>query len=220
VRKKRVILLCLIGTALALIAFLALKPQPKEPSYDGYPLSYWVAILGNSGGYYPGLRAFATGDLNPSDEMATNAISHIGVAALPFLMNWIHYQPARFGSWTLLAKLLRSPSPPARKLGSRLWNWTVDAKALQLANGAPLAFDALRTRAMPVFGDLCRFLNDTNRPWTASRAATALGFLGTNALPQLRAVAADASHPARSDAAIAITEIQTRENALSNASTQ
>jgi HEAT repeat protein len=60
---------------------------------------------------------------------------------------------------------------------------------------------------MPAFDDLCRFLKDTNKPWTAARAASALGFLGTNALPPLLAIVPKAGHPARLRAIRAIGQM-------------
>src|SRR5262249_1625772 len=44
-RKKRMLLLCAACALLAIPAFLALKPTPREPSYDGHPLSFWVEAL-------------------------------------------------------------------------------------------------------------------------------------------------------------------------------
>jgi hypothetical protein len=119
VRKKRVILLCLIGAALALIAFLALKPQPNEPSYDGHTLSHWVCILGT------------TGMDNPDQyQKATNAIDHIGAAALPFLVKWLQYEPpqwrTRLGYW-----LRGNPFP----LAAHLYYPIKEPRAMQLAAG-------------------------------------------------------------------------------------
>lgn len=44
VKKKRVLLICVIAVALGLIAYPRLR-RSSEPSYGGHPLSYWVTQL-------------------------------------------------------------------------------------------------------------------------------------------------------------------------------
>jgi hypothetical protein len=185
VRKKRVIL-CLIGAALALIALLAYNPTSGEPSYEGHPLSYWVAILGSS-------------PPRSDEEKAKNAIDHIGAAALPFLVKWIQYNPPRWKR-TVAYTLARTPLPLAHKLANRMIG-------PRLVIGTHFAFAALGPRAMPAFDDLRHLMNDTNRPNTTTEAARALSCFGTNALPALLAVITNTNHPARVGALSAIAEM-------------
>jgi hypothetical protein len=207
VRKKRTLLLCAVCALLAILALLAFKPQPHEPSYDGHPLSFWVAALARA-------TPIGLDTPTPREQLrkATNAIDHIGVAALPFLMKWIQYEPAQW-RLKLFYKLNAAPSPRARLLS----RWVINQKTFHLATGACRAFGPLGTRAMPAFEDLCRLLNDTNRPYTSSGAALALGNFGTNALPQLWATAKNANNIASFYARAAITEIQTREKVAASA---
>ncbi len=180
VRKKRVILLCLIGAALAFIALFTYKPTSREPSYGGHALSFWVTSLGD------------IDDDIDHYRKTTNAIGHIGVAALPFLLEWIQCEPTPWRT-TVGAFLKEIPFSLAHKLSRRV----TEPRAYYLAEGTPHAFAVLGKRALPAFNDLCRLMNETNSPYTADGAARALAGLGTNALVALLAVATNAHHPTR-----------------------
>jgi hypothetical protein len=189
VRKKQTLLICAVC---ALLAFLALLPSTStttEPFYDGHPLSYWVANLS--------LHSVE----DDWYEKATNAIDHIGVAALPFARKWIQYKPQqwrpRVGNWLNGTKHF----PFARQLSS----WILDPRPEQFSAGAYYVFPVLGKRALPALDDLCCLLNDTNRPTTSRKAASALGCLGTNALGPLLTVATNAQHPSRLEAIYAIS---------------
>jgi HEAT repeat protein len=141
-------------------------------------------------------------------EMATNAIYHIGPAALPFLVKWLQYAPPPWRN-TLATSLYRSRFPFAHKLSGLF----VDERAWQLSVGAHYAFDVLGAKAMPAFSDLCRLMNDTGKPTVANMAASSLGNLGTNALPPLLAVLTNTNHPARVGAISAIRAMSDLDNA-------
>jgi hypothetical protein len=183
-RKKRTLLICAACALVAIIALLAYKSATAEPSYGGHPLSYWVVLPLISRN--PELRSY-------DRKEATNAIDHIGVAALPFAMKWLRYEPqqwrTRVGIWLVGTKYF--------PFAGRLSNWILDPQPQQLGLGAYYVFLALGKRALPVFDDLCHLLNDTNRPKTSGEAARALGCLGTNALGPLLTAATNAQHPAR-----------------------
>lgn len=189
-RKRSRILasLAVVGMALALIAFLAYRPSSREPSYNGRPLSYWVAVLGEP----PGVGTSP----DTEREQATNAIVHIGAAASPFLVKWIQFDPP---SWKrmLASGLVRFAH--GKELAYRLIDPT-------LANGTELAFTILGPRAMPAFDDLCRLFN-ANNSQTAIPAARALACLGTNSLPLLLTAVTNANHPAHRVALDAISRI-------------
>jgi hypothetical protein len=188
-RKKRTLLLCAACALLALLALLAYTFTTAEPSYDGHSLSYWVGILGNPQGI----------DGRPY-ENATNAIDHIGVAALPFAVKWLQYEPPQWRT-KVCNWLLQRRFPFADRLSS----WIAEPKTQQLASGTHYVFRVLGKRAMPAFADLCRLTNDTNRPYTARVAAQALGCLGTNALGPLLTVSINTQHPARLSAINALS---------------
>jgi hypothetical protein len=131
VRKKRTLLICAACALLAILAVFAYKPASREPSYDGHPLSYWVASLGR------------TGTPESDLEKATNAIDHIGVAAFPFLIKWIPYSTPNWrptvGNW-----LRRRPFPFAQPMSV----WIMEPRAKQLDLGTRSAFRVLGERAV------------------------------------------------------------------------
>lgn len=182
VRKKRVILLCLIIAALALITLLAYHPTSREPSYDGHPLSFWVASLNGASA------------LSDNYRQATNAIEHIGVAALPFLVKWLSdYNPPQWRRM-LASKLDQTRNPLARKLSDVI----INRPARQVVDGIPHAFALLGKRAMPAFDALCRLMNQ--KRYTSVVALWSLSHLGTNALPPLLTVATNVNSRLRFDA--------------------
>jgi hypothetical protein len=189
-RKKRVLLICLIGAALAVIAVLVSNSHYGEPPYGGHPLNYWVLRLGTEPVGPQGQEEM---------EQAQKAIDHIGVAALPFLVKWVQYDPPRWRV-KLAASVTRSRFPFIRKLSDPIMN----RRAARLANGTVGAFAVLRTRAMPALGELCHLMYQTNTPITSHFALFGLIQLGTNALPALLTVAANTESPVRLDAISAI----------------
>jgi hypothetical protein len=200
VRKKRIILVSIIGAALALTATFHYSSTPKEPSYGGHPLSYWVASMrGNP-------DTPILGSTPDEVEKATNAINHIGPAALPFLVKWMQYEPARrraVAKWLLTTRF---------EVAHRLaWSITNNRRWL-LAEGSPLAFAVLGERAIPALDDLSRFMNNTNRLHTAFAAIKASEHLGTNAWPVLRVVARNTNQPAHDQAGVVMYYIASRYN--------
>ena len=179
-RKKRTLLLCAACALLAILALLAYSSTTAEPSYDGHPLNYWVVRLNDSS---PAAFAPGLGPTEPEHDKATNAIDRIGVAALPFFLRWIQFEPALskpvLGYW-----LFRTHLPFAQSIFDRLSG----RRAGQLAAGTVSAFGLLGTRATPAMDELCRLMNQTNATFTCRRALAALSFLGPKALPPLLTV--------------------------------
>jgi HEAT repeat protein len=168
---------------LAIIAFLIFKPTSEGPSYGGHALSYWVAMLG------------AAPDIRGSDyQKATNAIDHIGVAALPFLVKWVHNDPPR---WKAILGLLldRISFQSAQRLSARM---VMEGKGRQLAEGTYESYRVLGKRALPALDDLCRLMDDADKhdPLTVIQVTMDLSCFGTNALPALLAAATNSDHPA------------------------
>ena len=188
-KHRKVLVTILVG--LAFVALVAYRRNPAEPSYGGHPLSYWVQGMGAR-------------DILEAEQYdkTKNAIDHIGVAALPFLVRWLQYEPPEWRS-RLSGWFSRTDFPLAGQLSDLI----IQPRALQLAVGTPSAFQILGKRAAPALDDLCRLMNDTNSPYTANQAAETLASLGTNALPALLAVATNAQHPARGEALAAIGAI-------------
>jgi hypothetical protein len=202
-RKKRTLLICAACALLALVALLAYNPTSGEPSYGGQPLSFWVAPLGED-------------DIIPPAQYkeTTNAIDHIGAAALPFLVKWIQYEPSPLR--VTLSDLFDRAPFTSHRLSERI----METKAQRLADGTYFAFYVLGEKAMPAFDDLCRLMNNTNRPCTASAAITALSCFGTNAIPPLLAVGANTNHPFHIRAQSIASQILLRHSPATNTPAQ
>jgi hypothetical protein len=175
-RKKRTLLICAACALLAFLAILAYTSTKAEPSYDGHPLSYWVALLAAPPTYVDQGRS----PPGPVRDKATNAVNNIGAAAFPFLIKWIQFEPPVLGYW-----LSRAHIPVPRKINDLIYR----PKADRLASGTVFAFEVLGTKATPAFGELCWLINQTNLTQTRCRALSALTFFGPNALPPMLAVA-------------------------------
>lgn len=126
-------------------------------------------------------------------EKAREAVNQIGVAALPYLLKWIHYEePAtwrtKLGLWAWRTRL---------PFTTRLANWVMNPTPRQLAAGTYEAFRVLGDRGRPASDELCRALNQTNMPQTSATAAFALAGIGTSSLAPLLTVVSNAQHPAR-----------------------
>jgi hypothetical protein len=115
-------------------------------------------------------------------------MNQIGVAALPFLVNWVDCDPPQWkrqlSVWASRARLPFADRP--------LYSISYHH---ELAIRTRYAFLVLGDKAIPAFDDLWRLANETNKPFTAFAAFTALQALGTNAVPPLLAFAANTNHP-------------------------
>jgi len=78
---------------------------------------------------------------------------------------------------------------------------------LCFADGALIAFEFLGTNATPAIDDRARLMDNQAAPQTASRAACALGSIGTNAVPALLKVFQNPAHPCQRDARTALIRI-------------
>ena len=187
VQKRRTTALCAVCAGCAACAALLVLTASKEPSYNGHHLSYWVKILGS------------TQPTEHKKQMAREAVDHIGVAAAPFLVQWIQYNPTK---WTERQKKLGELMCRARfDFAVRMGRSISQTKGEVLAGGACQAFRILGTRAGPELKELCRVMNDLSAPidprsgmTSFDRATYCLAWLGTNALPALTAVI---QHPHR-----------------------
>jgi len=183
-----------ICASLAIIAFVVSKliSSSIEPTYDGHPLSHWVTRLSETT-YLP----------NSENEKATNAINHIGVAALPFLLKWIVEKDTPRWKPKLARLLDRIPFAVTHQFSKQLAK-TTDPKLGFATYGA---FKVLGKRAAPALDDLCEIINDPNNTYsTTLHAVWNLRCLGTNALPALLSVATNRQKKTR---LAALTEIGT-----------
>lgn len=166
-RWKWIILLACGIFALALLWQLL---GDREPSYKGHSLSHWTIRLSETSG---------------SDEEAMEAIAQIGTNAIPFLLDWIQYEPPPgkeafydFLNMKILANIA----------GARM---RTEAKATR-ATGTMLAFEILGANAAVAVKPLDKLANGSrsvstneNERLVAVRATLALPWLGETALPPL-----------------------------------
>jgi len=187
-KKKTGLVVASVFAALAMGFFVWRGWGPKEPAYGGHRLNYWVGILGRP-------------EQQLEYQQATNAIDHIGVAALPFLVEWVHCETP---TWRMFvgSVLYRIQT----QWSGLLWERVMRSKKEQIADGTPVAFRVLGPRALPALDDLQRLM-DSDDPRTALVAISGLTTFGTNALPALLSVATNAHHSARWQAFDALGDV-------------
>jgi hypothetical protein len=174
-RKWKVPLLGAAAVALGLVLVRLLAPAGEGPVYEGRHLSHWVEVYGSW-------------DYPPAAQVtASNAVSHAGVQALPWLLKWIQYEPPRNAEW-LLHKTPRALSPLLIPIAF--------PPRGRLAEGCIWAFGQLGTNAAPALPALAGFLQTTNPGQTTWRTMRALDALGTNGLPYVVALALKTNDPA------------------------
>lgn len=182
-RKVRIVLLLIAGLAV-FVVLLAVLIQARQPRYHGRPLRHWVVLLARA----------RVGE--PEFNEAPAAIRNIGTNTLPFLLDWIQYEPTPWrAKLAMLIARLSHTSPPWP--GPR-------TRREQLAWGADRAFCILGPQAVSALPELTRLMNDSSRLETARRAAGSLRGLGTNSLPALLAVVDNPNHPCRTSAILAL----------------
>jgi len=96
VKVKRRVLAVLLGCALVGSGVALIWPRgPKEPEYQGERLSYWLGLP-----MQPVLISDVRGKA-PNPETIV-AVRKMGTNALPFLVEWVSYEPAKWQSATVL----------------------------------------------------------------------------------------------------------------------
>jgi len=150
--KRRPIILALALVSAVAVVFIAWPRGPKEPVYEGKPLSYWLPDLGV--------------DSSPSErERSRKAICALGTNSLPWLMaeftrprrKWV----VAFHRWQ--DKLTRSPS---RRFEHETHVWRF-AGALHLLGPA----------LEPALPELSRYLDHQDLSWSAAVAMSGAGEL-------------------------------------------
>ena len=151
-QKRRIYLgLVVLGFGVVVAGLVLVFIPSREPSYGGKRLSVWVEM-------------YAT---PPRKSEADNAIRHIGTNALPYLLEWIRYEP---GPRKL--KLYGVANVLLQEL-NRGWVLRDD---LEVRAGCALwAIHALGAEAEAAgFAELSRLLNAPNSYGGAIRAAEVL----------------------------------------------
>jgi HEAT repeat protein len=158
--RRRITILLLAAVLLLSAVFVVLRPAP-EPSYQGKTLSAWLTT-GNIG--------------HPIPEAITMVIRNIGTNGIPFLLEWIQYEPS---AWKIKLNKLSAVILDRQLFENQL------ASARKRAIRAGLAFEILGPEANTAIPDLIRIMNTSTKGFTNLRAARALGWIGKEAIPPL-----------------------------------
>jgi PBS lyase HEAT-like repeat-containing protein len=195
--QKRVIILVVLLCA-GLTAARLVHRVTHEPHYNGRPLHYWITALGMLQHIDPNSQVEVL-----SHSRTGNVFRQLDTNALPYLLEWIQYEPSQW-RYRLANHVIGLP-PQAffMPLAERIQPQRREV----LAEGALIAFDFLGTKATPAIPDLARLMDNQAAPQSASRAAFALGAIGTNSVPALLKVSQNSNHPCQQDAKTALIRI-------------
>lgn len=165
-------LIVLAGSIVLLVA-LVFFTRSREPRYQGHTLTYWV------------LACYWTAPDKPTRQQAADAIRQIGTNAVPFLLDWIHYEAP-------FERRDREESSTARlrwlvsKLGIEVSSGLTDTEQLR-ADATWFALGILGADAKSAVPELTRLLNEPRTSTAVGRAALGLGRMGEPGLPSLQA---------------------------------
>jgi HEAT repeat protein len=171
--KQRKWALLLFGLV-AMSALASSLPPEGEPCYEGKPLSHWVAQLGQESP--PG----------PDETFAEERVRQIGTNAIPYLLEWMDYEPPAKKVGGKAESIIEQNSPwvSARVPDSR-WMWQVADVAQRRAYRAATAFAVLGTNAEAAIPDLKQMLRDLTKPYTCTVALYSLAAISTNRVPEI-----------------------------------
>jgi tetratricopeptide (TPR) repeat protein len=147
---KTISIITVLLVAAALVGLLFAVMPPKEPSYDGRSLSYWLA-------HFKGEDAQNSATNNPADLECRKAVQHIGTNAIPFLLRIIRAKDS-----AVKVKLMDLAE---RQNFINIPISSVDEQKYKAVTGFFLLGD-LATNAIPALVDIC-----TNSPSVASKEA-------------------------------------------------
>jgi HEAT repeat protein len=165
VPKRRILLILFPVAAVAIVGLVMVLTREREPEYGGKKLSEWMEQLGSK----------SSG--SPEEEMAEEAIRHIGTNALPVLLKRIRYEAS---DWK--TELYERFNSALVKVNP---NWTVSDKKELRADQAVMAFYALRPGAEAAIPELTQLLNQPQLVAGPTRAIAILVSLGKPGLPPL-----------------------------------
>src|SRR5215471_3071562 len=160
-----------------LVCFL-LRARNGEPRYQNRSLSQWLSNFTPPPGVKDG-----SPESSPEFIQATEAVRHIGPAAIPFLLARIQHQSTLSKARDSLgSRLIRMrPSAIFVRLGTRMW----DVKRDERGDQAVAGFRALGTNGASAIPQLFRLASDPTQDNVPKWATQALGGIGPPALPEL-----------------------------------
>lgn len=166
--------LAALAGLVALAAFLGREQAPtEEPSWNGRSLSEWLAIYESE---------LESGSDSPERDRAAEAVRAIGPPALPFLLQWIEYEPP-----------CAVPVLPPDEDPIHLLTWRTERRGNEAVRG----FAFLGTNAHACIPELTSMMRDKTRPNAALRAMAALALMGPRTFPHLTSALADTNQAFR-----------------------
>src|SRR5256885_14250178 len=121
------------------ISVVAFWPGEREPEYKGKKLSEWLRLAGDE-------------KTRPQVE-AANAIEHIGTNALPWLVQWVGYEPPL---WHQQVAPLIDKIPRLNR-----WRHQLEHAHQQRVNDSDWAFKILGPNAAPALPELARIIQNS-----------------------------------------------------------
>jgi len=154
--RKRGVYLILVFLVVGGVLVAVFARREREPEYRGKRLSEWVAMMG----FTPGSVEYFK---------AKEAVGRIGTNAVPFLLDWIQYEPP---AWK--AKLYNTVNSLLEKLQCE---WLLSDEQALLAWGASAAFADLGPEANGAIPELARILDGPGTSLPKGRAIDVLASL-------------------------------------------
>jgi hypothetical protein len=182
------------AVALSAAGFAYLQAT-AEPKYQGRYLSEWMMDCGPDPSRLHSCTVIPGSDHDPRElaiVAARHAVAAIGTNAVPYLLEWLRYQPA---SWQ---RTLRRTLPSWLEQKEVVGDW-LGNPGFRRANQAVWGFESLGANANGAVPALAAMMRDPSNRHAAHLATRALGNMGAPAIPAFRAAFADTNAPFRAD---------------------
>jgi hypothetical protein len=174
-KGRKLVIFFVLGVAAALAVSFLWCPQPR---CGGHPLSYWLQV-------YTEARYNFPYDVAPPNqqkaEQAAGMIGAIGPTAIPYLLNWIAYEPNPMKTKFIDFMVRLRGGRPRRWIPEYL---TTDQAARRRFSAAE-GFCILGQAAQSAAPELLRHLTYASNPGTAGDNARALAGIGPEGLSAL-----------------------------------
>jgi len=137
------------------------------------------------------------------------AVAQIGTNGLPFLTEWIRYQPSRayLSFWSVAIEMVDELPEPVVPESFR--DWIQHSRAMYRSEATVEAFEILGPAAASSVPELFSIVNDRANLDAAQRATHALSAVGPAAYPALLEIASNTNAPTRREAIYSLGKMGT-----------